>query len=261
MEIEKSWTAWLAQFWNFARSLQNAEVFLVTKAGACRGPESQPRGSRTLVCNIKKDLGPIHTGRARATQANGTCWYEWGCPHCTQATSKDLHSNVRTHAQCGLGLIIDAPPTIIILLNVKNVWTSSGWPLWSFRLTVYVFGMQRTAGERTRPHHSVSAQGRQCLALDESFRRVGVHVKRARVLSEPAEEATHRLTPHDDVTTLRHHREAVHMLQVSFEGGNERHAEWPDISAVAHLKQKKDRNCEFWRTENNQEVTCTENVN
>ncbi len=27
--------------------------------------------------------GPIHTGRAGATQANGTSWYEWECPHCS----------------------------------------------------------------------------------------------------------------------------------------------------------------------------------
>ena len=29
-----------------------------------------------------------------ATQANGTCWCEWGYPHCTQATSKEKRSNL-----------------------------------------------------------------------------------------------------------------------------------------------------------------------
>ena len=32
-----------------------------------------------------------------ATQANGTCWCEWGCPHCMQATSKEKCSNLRMH--------------------------------------------------------------------------------------------------------------------------------------------------------------------
>ena len=30
-----------------------------------------------------------------ATQANGTWWCEWGCPHCTQATSKEKCLNLR----------------------------------------------------------------------------------------------------------------------------------------------------------------------
>ena len=30
-----------------------------------------------------------------AMQGNGTCWCEWGCPHCTQATSKEKCSNLR----------------------------------------------------------------------------------------------------------------------------------------------------------------------
>ncbi len=41
-------------------------------------------------------LGLIHTGRARATQANGTNWCEWEYPHCTQATSKEKRSNLCT---------------------------------------------------------------------------------------------------------------------------------------------------------------------
>ncbi len=63
-----------------------------------------------LVC-FDCGWGPIHTGRAHATQANGTCWCEWECPHCTQATSKDLCLNLCTRIQCGLGL---KPP------NLKN---------------------------------------------------------------------------------------------------------------------------------------------
>ena len=39
---------------------------------------------------------PIHTGRARATQINGTCVCEW--------TPKNLHSNLCARVQCGLGL-------------------------------------------------------------------------------------------------------------------------------------------------------------
>ena len=44
----------------------------------------------SLKCH---SIGPIHTRRARATEANGTCCRQWACSHCTQATSKDLHSN------------------------------------------------------------------------------------------------------------------------------------------------------------------------
>ncbi len=44
--------------------------------------------------------GLIRTGRI--TQANGTC--SWEYPHCTQATSKDLHSTLRARALCRLGL-------------------------------------------------------------------------------------------------------------------------------------------------------------
>ncbi len=32
----------------------------------------------------------------KATRANGTCWCEWGCPHCMQATSKEKWTNLRT---------------------------------------------------------------------------------------------------------------------------------------------------------------------
>ncbi len=52
--------------------------------------------------------GLIHTGRARATQANGTNWCEWEYPRFTQATSKEKCSNLRTRrvpprVLCGLG--------------------------------------------------------------------------------------------------------------------------------------------------------------
>ncbi len=39
-----------------------------------------------------------------AMEANGTCWCKLGCPHSTQATSKDLHSNFRARVLCGLAL-------------------------------------------------------------------------------------------------------------------------------------------------------------
>ncbi len=32
-----------------------------------------------------------------AMQANGTCWCEWGCLHCTQATLKEKFSNLWAH--------------------------------------------------------------------------------------------------------------------------------------------------------------------
>ena len=35
---------------------------------------------------------PDRTRNAR--RANGICWCEWGCPHCTQATSKEKCSNL-----------------------------------------------------------------------------------------------------------------------------------------------------------------------
>ncbi len=55
----------------------------------------------------------IHTGRATRRKTNGTCWCEWECPHCTQATSKDLHSNLRARVLCGLGLNpnLNTPPS------------------------------------------------------------------------------------------------------------------------------------------------------
>ena len=53
-------------------------------------------------------LGSVHTGHTCATQANGICWCEWECPHCSQAASKDLHSNLRVRVQCGRGLATQA---------------------------------------------------------------------------------------------------------------------------------------------------------
>ncbi len=32
--------------------------------------------------SVSEASGPIHTGRARATQANGTCCRQWECSHC-----------------------------------------------------------------------------------------------------------------------------------------------------------------------------------
>ena len=37
-----------------------------------------------------------HPHRTRTRKANGICWCEWECPHCTQATSKDLRLNSRS---------------------------------------------------------------------------------------------------------------------------------------------------------------------
>ena len=40
---------------------------------------------------------------AQHDASNGTCWCEWGCPHCTRATSKEKCSNLR-RVLYGLGL-------------------------------------------------------------------------------------------------------------------------------------------------------------
>ncbi len=49
-----------------------------------------PRASSTRVLDAAKAQSTQD-----ATQANGTCWCKWGCPHCTQTTSKLKHSNLR----------------------------------------------------------------------------------------------------------------------------------------------------------------------
>ncbi len=49
-----------------------------TPAGIGRGQ------NHSGLSKIPDPYGLIRTGRARATQANWTCWCEWECPHCTQ---------------------------------------------------------------------------------------------------------------------------------------------------------------------------------
>ena len=55
------------------------------------------------ACVYSKE-GPIHTGPGmrRATQANGTCWCEWGCPHCTKQHQMKNVPNCACIASCGL---------------------------------------------------------------------------------------------------------------------------------------------------------------
>ncbi len=54
----------------------------------------------SVMWNLRKFIlrpNPHRTQDAmrNATQANGTCWCEWGCPHCIQATLKEKLSNLR----------------------------------------------------------------------------------------------------------------------------------------------------------------------
>ncbi len=88
------------------------------------------------------EFGLIHTGRA--THANGTCCCEWECSHCTEATSKDLRSNLRARVLCGLGLMeglrmghekriqIWAPSRLCQGFDTKRIWTerTGGMSYW-----------------------------------------------------------------------------------------------------------------------------------
>ncbi len=49
-----------------------------------------------VVCVAKAQSTQDADVMRNAMQAYGPCWCEWGCPHCTQATSKEKCSNVRT---------------------------------------------------------------------------------------------------------------------------------------------------------------------
>ncbi len=62
------------------------------------------RKTRRRQKRKQNSWGLIYTGRATRRKAYGTCWCERGCPHCTQATSMNLRSNLRARVQCGLGL-------------------------------------------------------------------------------------------------------------------------------------------------------------
>ena len=66
-------------------------------------PDNMPLWKEVMCPCLKLYIsGLIHTGRA--TQANRTYWCEWEYPHCTQATSEDLRSNLCARVQCELGL-------------------------------------------------------------------------------------------------------------------------------------------------------------
>ena len=74
---------------------------------APRRRRCQNLGIGQLGVDLQRSLGeqfgvrpnPHRTRDAtrNATQANGTWWCEWGCSHCTQATSKETRSNLRAH--------------------------------------------------------------------------------------------------------------------------------------------------------------------
>ncbi len=85
--------------WPDPAYVREKELILCTK----KRLEIHNTADFTATLQSSCNLGLIHTGRARATQENGTYWCEWGCPHCTQATSKDLRSNLRARVLCGLG--------------------------------------------------------------------------------------------------------------------------------------------------------------
>ncbi len=63
--------------------------------------DSVPKHRRTLRPNPHR----TRDATRNATQANGTCWCEWGCPHCTQARKNvPIYAHVVSRVLCGLGL-------------------------------------------------------------------------------------------------------------------------------------------------------------
>ena len=73
---------------------------------------------------------------ARAMQANGTCWCKWECPHCTQATSKDLHG-ICARATSGIGPCVSCLNCstngfrfMCVTWSKNVIWTKSNPRLW-----------------------------------------------------------------------------------------------------------------------------------
>ncbi len=78
-----------------------------------RVPVSRPAQIQSLWVNSIQ-AHRMRDATRNATQANRTCWCEWGCPHCMQATSKEKHWNLHAHCVpvlCGLGLSYTAVAT------------------------------------------------------------------------------------------------------------------------------------------------------
>ncbi len=80
-QLETSYTKWqcFAFCWGF---------WIRVKYNTCmRDKKSSP----WFISDVPfSDWGLIHAGRATRRKANRTCVHGWECPHCTQATSKDV---------------------------------------------------------------------------------------------------------------------------------------------------------------------------
>ncbi len=85
-------TAWWWKSWSGKQAVQTHIFCLVMHLGL--GPQwrQDPRGP---TFKWRKHTGLIHTGRASVTPANGTCYCQWECSHCSQATPKEKHSNLQ----------------------------------------------------------------------------------------------------------------------------------------------------------------------
>ncbi len=67
------------------------------------GSRPNPHRTRDATCNVM--------------WANGTCWCEWECPHCTPATSKEKRSNLRTRGvPCPVWI---GPQTFVTTKGIK----------------------------------------------------------------------------------------------------------------------------------------------
>ena len=95
----------------------------------------------TQVCissqfRAKTDLlGSIHTGRGmrRPMQANGTCWCECGCPHCTQAISKEklFEFACASHPASCVDWALSQTDVQLARLARKQLEVSIWFPLWN----------------------------------------------------------------------------------------------------------------------------------
>ncbi len=69
-----------------------------------------------------------HRAMRNAMQSNGTCYYQWECSHCTHATSKDLHSNLRAR---GIPHPVWIRPEVICVSSSQKEWEARLWsPCW-----------------------------------------------------------------------------------------------------------------------------------
>ena len=68
----------------------------IADAKNCNALPNCPRCDRGFSLMSRPNPHRTRDAMHNATQANVTCWCEWGYPHCTQATSKEKHSNLST---------------------------------------------------------------------------------------------------------------------------------------------------------------------